>query len=194
MVEEIKSHKLHGELPVLRRPLVMIGLMGAGKSSVGLRLAKMLNVPFVDSDDEIEKAAALTIPEIFEKYGEPHFRSGERRVISRLLTEQPRVIATGGGAFMDAETRTVIARHAVSVWLRAELDVLVARTAGREHRPLLNQGNPREILARLIDTRYPVYGLADVAVDSVAGQAHEEMATRIIAALEAQGRAFEEIR
>lgn len=193
MVEEIKSHKLHGELPVLRRPLVMIGLMGAGKSSVGLRLAKMLNVPFVDSDDEIEKAAALTIPEIFEKYGEPHFRSGERRVISRLLTEQPRVIATGGGAFMDAETRTVIARHAVSVWLRAELDVLVARTAGREHRPLLNQGNPREILARLIHTRYPVYGLADVAVDSLAGQAHEEMATRIIAALEAQGRAFEEI-
>ena len=193
MVEDLKSHNVHAAPPVLVRPLVLIGLMGAGKSSVGLRLAKALNVPFVDSDDEIEKAAALTIPEIFEKYGEPHFRSGERRVIARLLTEQPRVIATGGGAFMDEETREVIARHAVSVWLRADLDVLVARTAGREHRPLLNQGNPREILAGLIDARYPVYGLADVAVDSVAGQAHEDMAERIIAALQEHGQAFRRV-
>ena len=190
MVEDLKLQNIQAAPPVLVRPLVLIGLMGAGKSSVGLRLAKALDVPFVDSDDEIEKAAALTIPEIFEKYGEPHFRSGERRVIARLLTEQPRVIATGGGAFMDAETRAVIADSAVSVWLRADLDVLVARTAGREHRPLLNQGNPREILAGLIAQRYPVYELADVAVNSVAGQAHEDMAARIISALEEHGKAF----
>ncbi|MFK7942512.1 MAG: shikimate kinase [Paracoccaceae bacterium] len=192
MVVEPESDHTQAARRVLTKPLVLIGLMGAGKSSVGLRLAKMLNVPMVDSDTEIEAAAALSIPEIFDRYGEAHFRSGERRVIGRLLTEQPRVIATGGGAFMDAETRALIADHAISIWLRAELDVLVARTAGRSHRPLLNKGNPRDVLSDLIDQRHPVYGKASVIVDSLAGQTHEDMAARIIEALEVNGQAFRE--
>ncbi|MEO1491065.1 MAG: shikimate kinase [Pseudomonadota bacterium] len=174
----------------LTQSIVMIGLMGAGKTSVGTRLAAMLGAGFIDSDHEIEAAAGRTIAEIFEEFGEPYFRAGERRVISRLLSGPPKVIATGGGAFMDAETRGVILAEAVSVWLRADLDVLVARTAGRTHRPLLNSGDPREILSGLIDARYPIYAEADVAVDSQLGQTHEQMAARIIAALEAEGRAF----
>lgn len=192
MVEKARIEEMLTEHSTLRKPVVLIGLMGAGKSSVGLRLARLLGVPLVDSDSEIEAAAALKIPEIFERYGETFFRDGERRVISRLLTEEPRVIATGGGAFMDPETRAVIAAGAVSVWLRADLDVLVQRTAGRTHRPLLNKGNPRQILAELIAQRHPVYGQADVVVDSVAGQSHEDMAEQIIKALEAHGAAFRE--
>jgi len=168
----------------LARPVVLIGLMGAGKSSVGTKLAEILGVQFRDSDAEIEKAANLTIPEIFERYGEAHFRDGERKVIARLLGGKTKVLATGGGAFMNAETRALIARRAVSVWLKAGLDVLVERTAGRSHRPLLNQGNPRDILAGLIETRYPVYAEADIHVESRPGQAHDKMARRIIAALE----------
>ena len=175
--------------PRLIRPVVLIGLMGAGKSSVGARLAKMLTVPFVDSDDEIQAAANMSIAEIFAKFGEPHFRSGERRVIARLITESPRIIATGGGAFMDRETRALIGRHAISVWLSANLDLLVGRTTGRTHRPILNQGNPRKILAELIEQRYPVYAQADVRVPSRAGQTHEQMAARIIKALTRDGRA-----
>lgn len=178
----------------LWRSVVLVGLMGAGKSSVGLRLAAALGTEMVDSDDEIEAAAAMSIPEIFEKFGEPHFRSGERRVLSRLLTEKPRVIATGGGAFMDAQTRALIEDKGVSVWLKADLDVLVARTSGRTHRPLLNKGDPRQILARLIDERYPVYAKADVTVESLAGQTHESMAKRILQELQAHGRLFEEPR
>ena len=176
-------------MPRLIRPVVLIGLMGAGKSSVGLRLAAMLDVPFVDSDDEIVAAANMTIAEIFEKYGEPHFRSGERRVIARLIDETPQIIATGGGAFMDAETRGLIKARAVSVWLSATLDLLVSRTAGRTHRPILNRGDPRKILAGLIRDRYPVYGLADIEVPSRASQTHEAMAGRIIDALIRDGRA-----
>ena len=173
----------------LVRPVVLIGLMGAGKSSVGLRLARILEAPFRDSDAEIEKAANMSVAEIFERYGEAHFRAGERRVIARLLGEGPQVLATGGGAFMDPETRALFAREAVTVWLRADLDLLVARTAGRTHRPLLNRGDPREILARLIEERHPVYAEADVTVESRAGQSHEQMACRIIEALAAHGRA-----
>lgn len=168
----------------LRRSLVLIGLMGAGKSSVGKRLAAALGAPFRDSDAEIEAAANMTVAEIFREHGEPHFRSGERRVIARLLEGGPLVLATGGGAFMNAETRALIAERALSVWLRADLDTLHARTSGRTHRPLLNVGDPRATLARLIEERYPVYAGADIAVDSVAGQAHEEMVARIIAALQ----------
>lgn len=171
----------------LVRPVVLIGLMGAGKSSVGTKLAELLSVGFCDSDVEIEKAANLTIPEIFERYGEAHFRDGERRVIARLLGEKPMVLATGGGAFMDEATRTLIADRAVSVWLKADLDLLMQRTAGRRHRPLLNRGNPREILAGLIKVRYPVYGQADVHVESRPGQAHERMAQRICAGLRKHG-------
>ena len=168
----------------------MIGLMGAGKSSVGQRLANTLGVPFVDSDDAIVEAANLSIAEIFAKYGEGHFRSGERRVIARLVDGPPMIIATGGGAFMDPETRALLNEQATTVWLRANLDVLVERTAGRTHRPLLNKGKPRDVLADLIDKRYPVYGEAHITVDSHAGQAHEAMVTRIIKALQADGRAL----
>jgi len=176
-------------LPARRlvRPVVLIGLMGAGKSSVGAKLAEMLGVEFRDSDAEIEAAAAMTVPEIFERYGEPHFRDGERRVIARLLAGKPLVLATGGGAFMNAETRELIKRVAVSVWLRASLDLLVTRTAGRTHRPLLNRGNPREILAGLIEQRYPVYAEASVTVESQQGLSHEQMARRILAALDEHG-------
>ncbi|MHA1528459.1 MAG: shikimate kinase [Alphaproteobacteria bacterium] len=175
--------------PALRlvRPIVLIGLMGAGKSSVGSRLADLLGVRFRDSDVEIEQAANLTVPEIFERYGEEHFRDGERRVIARLMGGKPKVLATGGGAFMHEQTRALIARRAVSVWLAASLDLLVSRTAGRSHRPLLNAGDPRAILAGLIETRYPVYALADVQVESLPGQSHESMARRIVAALEDHG-------
>jgi len=173
----------------LVRPIVLIGLMGAGKSSVGLRLAEALGAPFRDSDNEIEKAANLTVPEIFAKYGEPDFRDGERKVIARLLAEGPMVLATGGGAFMNENTRAEIEKRAVSVWLKADLDLLVSRTSGRTHRPLLNRGNPREILRGLIDERHPVYAKADVTVVSRAGQTHEQMANRIIAALKRHARA-----
>jgi len=175
--------------PALRlvRPVVLIGLMGAGKSSVGARLADLLGVRFRDSDAEIERAANLTVPEIFERYGEGHFRDGERKVIARLLGGKPKVLATGGGAFMNEDTRGLIAERAVSVWLTAELDLLVSRTAGRSHRPLLNRGDPRQILAGLIETRYPVYALADVRVESQPGQTHDSMARRIVAALEDHG-------
>ncbi len=173
----------------LARHLVLIGLMGAGKSSVGARLADRLGVPFADSDAEVERAAGMTIPEIFESLGEARFRDGERRVIARLLGAPPMVIATGGGAFLNAETRALIADRAVSVWLKADLEVLVARTAGRTHRPLLNTGDPRAVLSRLIDARYPVYAGADIHVESLMEQTHEDMAGRILAALAEHGRA-----
>ena len=177
--------------PRLIKSVVLVGLMGAGKSSVGLRLARALGADFVDSDDEIVEAANMSIAEIFERFGEPHFRSGERRVISRLIAGRPSVIATGGGAFMDAETRATIKDGAVSVWLNASLDVLVSRTAGRTHRPILNAGDPREILSGLIQQRYPVYSLADISVESRENQTHEEMADRIVSALDAHGGVIE---
>ncbi|MEM8791988.1 MAG: shikimate kinase [Pseudomonadota bacterium] len=164
----------------LLKPVVLIGLMGAGKSSVGLRLADMLGVGFRDSDKEIVAAAGRDITEIFEEFGEQEFRRLERAVIARLLEDESGVLATGGGAFMHEETREAISDLAVSVWLKADLDVLISRTEGRTHRPLLNQGNPRETLAELIDQRYPVYALADLHVESFHEQTHEEMAGRII--------------
>lgn len=150
----------------LDRTIVLVGLMGAGKSCIGKRLAQALEVPFVDADTEIEKAAGLTIAEIFAKYGEPSFRDGERRVMARLLQGPPCVLAAGGGAFMDTETRALIKRGSVSIWLRADLDTLAGRTKGRSHRPLLNHGDPRETLAQLMEKRYPVYAEADVTVDT----------------------------
>ncbi|MEM7178156.1 MAG: shikimate kinase [Pseudomonadota bacterium] len=173
--------------PALTRPVVLIGLMGAGKSSVGTRLAAMMDAPFRDSDHEIAAVSKMTIPEIFDQFGEAEFRRLERRVIARLLEEEAGVLATGGGAFMQAETRAAIAERAASVWLKADLDVLVSRTEGRTHRPLLNQGNPRDILRDLIDQRYPVYGLADLHVESFMNQTHEEMAERIIEELQGIG-------
>ena len=140
--------------------------MGSGKSSVGRRLAKRLGLPFTDADAEIVKAAGCSIEDIFELYGEDAFRDGERRVIARLLGDGPQVLATGGGAFMDPATRASIGDHGVSVWLRADLDVLVKRIARRSGRPLLKNGDPREILKGLMETRDPLYAQADIAIDT----------------------------
>ncbi|MEM8917708.1 MAG: shikimate kinase [Pseudomonadota bacterium] len=153
----------HAE-PEIARPIVLIGLMGVGKTTVGRRLAKKLDLPFVDADEEIEKAAGLTISEIFDRFGEEYFRDGERRVISRLLDDRKQVIATGGGAFMNAETRHLILSHATAVWLDADVDILVKRVARRDTRPLLKDGDPREILRKLADERNPVYAQAHVHV------------------------------
>jgi len=150
----------------LRRPIVLVGLMGAGKSCVGRRLAARLGVPFTDADVEFEAAAGCTISEFFAKYGEPAFRDGERKVIARLMEGELAVLATGGGAFCDPETRARIKESAISVWIRADLDLLVKRTSGRDHRPLLKTGDPREILSRLMDARYPLYAQADITVDT----------------------------
>ncbi len=158
---------LPGPAKALPKTVVLVGLMGAGKSAIGRRLAARLHLPFVDADTEIEAAAGCTIAEIFARDGEAVFRSVERKIIVRLLTEQPvHILATGGGAFMDPETRAMIRGHGLSVWLRAELDVLLARTARRTHRPLLNAGDPKEILQKLMTARYPVYAEADLTVIS----------------------------
>ena len=147
------------------RSIVLVGLMGAGKTSIGRRLAARLGLPFRDADAEIELAAGCSIPELFSRYGESDFRAGERRVIRRLLSGDPLVLAFGGGAFMDAETRAVAREEAVSVWLRCPLPTLLRRVAGRDNRPLLADGDRSEVLQRLIDARYPVYAEADVIVD-----------------------------
>ena len=171
------------------RTIVVVGLMGAGKSKVGRRLALRLGLPFFDSDREIETAAGETIEEIFANRGERVFRAGERRVIARLLAQPVHVLATGGGAFMDPATRELVARRGVSLWLRADLDVLVSRVLRRSNRPLLKQGDPRVILAELIERRYPLYAEADVVVDSGEGSP-EATVTRAIAALAACPRAL----
>jgi shikimate kinase len=165
-----------------RRAIVLVGLMGAGKTKIGRRLAARLNLPFFDSDEEIESAAGETIEEIFANRGEPAFRDGERRVIGRLLQGPVHVLATGGGAFMDPATRRIIAARGVSVWLRAELDVLFARVSRRTNRPLLKTPNPRAVLAELIDRRYPIYAEADITIDSGEGPP-DATAGRAIAAL-----------
>ncbi len=148
------------------RSIVLIGLMGAGKTTVGRRIAQRLELPFADADHEIEKAAGKTIPEIFEDHGEEHFRDGERRVIARLLESGQQVIATGGGAYMNQQTRDKISETAVSVWLRADFDLLMKRVRRRSHRPLLQTADPEAVMRKLIDERYPVYGEADIVVDS----------------------------
>jgi shikimate kinase len=148
------------------RPVVLVGMMGAGKTTVGRRLAARLNRQFLDSDEEIEKAAQMSIPEIFEQRGEAEFRAGEMRVIARVLKQQGMVLATGGGAFVNVETRGLIKAEAVSVWLKAEIDILFERVSRRSNRPLLKTANPRETLRKLIDERYPIYAEADVTVIS----------------------------
>ena len=148
------------------KSVVLVGLMGAGKTSVGRKLAEKLDMAFVDTDEEIVKAAACSIDNIFELYGEKAFRDVEEKVISRLLEEGPQVMATGGGAFMNPKTRALIAAASVSVWLRAELDVLVRRTRRRGGRPLLKNQDPKTILKKLMDERYPVYAETDIVVDS----------------------------
>ena len=164
------------------RTIVLVGLMGAGKSKIGRRLAARLNLPFFDSDHEIEMAAGESIEEIFANRGERVFRDGERRVIARLLAQPVHVLATGGGAFMDEMTRGVIERRGVSLWLRADLDVLVSRVSRRSNRPLLKVGDARMVLGELIEQRYPVYAEANVMIESGEGSP-ELTVTRAIAAL-----------
>ena len=164
--------------------VALVGLMGAGKSAIGKRLALRLGLPFVDADDEIERAAGCSIAEIFEKYGEADFRAGERRVISRLLDEPPHVLSTGGGAYIDLETRSLMRAKAITVWLRAELDVLFDRVKKRGHRPLLRQGDPKQVLARLMTQRYPIYAEANIVVDSTA-QPADRTTEQVIEALRA---------
>lgn len=170
-------------LPSAERSIVMVGLMGAGKSAIGKRLAARLGLAFVDTDQEIELAAGCSIPEIFERFGEQAFRDGERRVIARLLAGPRCVLATGGGAFMDPETRAAVRARGLSVWLRADLDTLVRRTARRTNRPLLNRGDPRKILGDLMALRYPVYAEADIHVDSLEAPP-EETTARVAAAID----------
>lgn len=164
------------------RAIVLVGLMGAGKTSVGKRIATKLHLPFIDADAEIEKAADATIPEIFAQHGEAYFRDGERRVIRRLLDGNPKVLATGGGAFMNEETRTAILEGAVSIWLRAELDVLMARVRKRANRPLLQTADPEGTMRQLMTDRYPVYELANVHILS-RDVTHEIVADETIEAL-----------
>jgi shikimate kinase len=167
----------------LDRSIVLVGLMGAGKSCIGKRLAQHLSLPFIDADREIETAAGCSITDIFEVHGEQAFRDGERRVIARLLGNAPHVLATGGGAFMDAQTRHLIKDKAVSIWLRAELDQLLKRVARRNDRPLLKNVDPRKKLSELIEVRYPVYAEANLTVDSADGPP-EMTLDRVLLALE----------
>ncbi|MCZ8324070.1 MAG: shikimate kinase [Sphingomonadaceae bacterium] len=166
------------------RPVVLVGMMGTGKSSIGKRLSALLHLPFVDADEAIEEAAQLTISEIFERHGEAHFRDGERRVIARLMdganpADRRKIIATGGGAFVNPETRALILDKAVTVWLDADVDTLVERTSRKDTRPLLRQGDPREILTRLRAERAPAYAQAPIHVMSGRGPASRTV-TRVL--------------
>lgn len=175
-----KAERIHDFLA--GRSIVLIGLMGAGKTSIGRRLAARLDLSFTDADSEIEIAAGKSVPEIFADHGEEHFRQGERKVIGRLLTSGQRVLATGGGAFMNAETRDNIARHGISIWLRADLGVLMRRVSRRSNRPLLMNGDPEATMKRLIGERHPVYAAADLIVDS-RDEPHDIIVSEIIDAL-----------
>lgn len=170
----------------LRKHIVLVGLMGAGKSAIGRRVATAIGARFLDADREIEASAGMTIPDIFESRGEAEFRDGERRVIARLLGEAPFVLATGGGAFIDDDTRALLAERATTIWMRADLKVLVKRCGKRSNRPLLRNGNPEEILARLIEERYPIYAEADVEVFS-RDEPHEVAVNGIIEHLKERG-------
>ena len=165
-----------------RRSVVLVGMMGAGKSSIGRRLAARLGIPFVDADTEIEAAAGMTIPEIFDAHGEPYFRAGEARVIARLLDGGPQVLATGGGAFMNADTRAAIRARGVSFWLKADFDVLLRRIRRRTDRPMLKTADPEETLKRLMAERYPVYAEADATIVS-RDAPHEKIVDEIVDAL-----------
>jgi shikimate kinase/3-dehydroquinate synthase len=173
-------------------PLILVGLMGAGKTSVGRRLAEKFAIPFVDADHEIEQAAGKSISEIFADHGEAYFREGERRVIRRLIGNGAQVLATGGGAYMNEETRARISEHGVSVWLKAPLPLLMKRVMRRQDRPLLQDGDPEAVMRKLIDKRYPIYAQADVTVESRDVQ-HSLMVNDVIRAL-AQWSGWERLR
>ena len=164
------------------RTITLVGLMGSGKSSVGKRLAQALDLPFRDADDEVETAAGRSIPEIFEQLGEPAFRDGERRVIARLLEGPPIVLATGGGAFMNAETRELIKARSISVWLKADLPILAKRVARKENRPLLTGKDPMAVLTEQAAVRYPAYAQADITVET-GDTAHQVSVDQVVRAL-----------
>jgi len=165
-----------------RGSIVLVGMMGAGKSSVGRRLAARLGIPFVDADSKIEEAAQMTIPDIFDTYGEADFRSAEARVIGRLLDDGPQVLATGGGAFINPDTRAAIRAKGISLWLNADFDVLLRRVKRRSDRPLLTAGDLTETLKRLMAERYPIYAEADVTIHS-RDVPHEKIVDEILASL-----------
>ena len=168
-----------------KRCVVLIGMMGAGKSTIGRRMAARLRLPFLDADTEIEAAAGMSIPDIFESHGEPHFRDGEARVIARLLDNGPAVIATGGGAFMREETQGRIRDKAVSIWLKAEVDVIMKRVRRRSDRPLLQNADPEATVSRLLGEREPVYGTADITILS-RDVPHDKIVDECIDALHAR--------
>ena len=167
----------------LNKTVALIGMMGAGKTAVGGALARLLSVPFIDSDEEIVKAANMSIAEIFSRDGEAFFRRKEGQVLSRLMEGPPAILSTGGGAFLSQENRQVIGARGVSVWLKADLDLLWSRVRHRNTRPLLRTENPRATLAALIDARYPVYALADLTVEARPGASIEASARRVMEAL-----------
>jgi shikimate kinase len=168
------------------RPVVLVGMMGVGKSSVGRKLASLLHMPFVDADEEIENAAQMSIPEIFERFGEAYFRDGERRVIARLVDGPGTrtVIATGGGAFVNAETRALVLAKGIAVWLDSDVEILLERVSRKDNRPLLRQGDPREILARLKAERAPTYAQAPIHVQSTGGP-HTRTVQAVLKGIEA---------
>ena len=172
------------KLTNIPKTIVLVGLMGAGKTCIGRRLAKRLGLPFVDADDEIEKSAGCSIPDVFDLYGEAEFRDGERRVIKRLLNQPVHVLATGGGAFVDNHTRRRVKNMALSIWIRADIELLLSRTKGRDNRPLLRDTNPREKLEQLIKQRYPAYEEADIVVES-GHEPADVTVNQVITALEA---------
>jgi shikimate kinase len=170
--------------PLRLRTIALVGLMGVGKSSVGRRLANALDLPFRDADYEVEAAAGRSVADIFTDMGEPAFREGERRVIARLLDEPPLVLATGGGAFMSAETRTLIKSKAISIWLKADLEILARRVSRKDSRPLLKDRDPMEVLRQMADARYPTYAEADLIVET-GDTAHHVAVEQVIRALSA---------
>lgn len=181
--QDIVSDPAIAELAArIDRPIVLVGLMGTGKSTIGRKLAELLELDFVDADDAIVEAAHMSISEIFEQFGEAYFRDGERRVLARLIEERHGIIATGGGAFINDETRALILSEAIAVWIDCDLDVLVERTSRKDTRPLLRDGDPRAILAKLFEERAPLYRQAPVHVSSESGP-HIQTALAIIEAI-----------
>lgn len=179
----LADHQIAAIARRIDRPLVLVGLMGVGKSTVGRKLANLLHSDFVDADDAIEEAAQMSITEIFSEFGEDYFRDGERRVIGRLMEERHGVIATGGGAFVNDETRALILAQGIAVWIDSDIDTLVERTGRKDTRPLLRNGDPKEILTRLHTQRQPFYSQAPIHVTSDNGP-HMDTAAKILEAID----------
>ena len=171
----------------LKKTIVLVGLMGAGKTSIGTRLSERLGIPFVDSDAEIEIAAGMSVFEIFQEFGEAYFRSGEERVIERLLLGEPKILATGGGAFISPKIREAVKKSAISVWVKADLDTLWSRVQGKINRPLLHTDDPKSFLRELIKQRNPIYKKADIVVSSPKHITHSSMVLKLVGALEENG-------